>query len=749
VTSDEHLAGLRAEEQLLETMLSDRDRVRATAMAAIGHGDHEAVRPFARVIDPTGRGMRPLVRLALLGLVSALPVYAATVLGPEIAGALGVTVGSVALARTVGEVAFVAAPLAAAAAVGRRPRRARLALAAGIVTGVATAAAAVVTNLLGLFAVFVIVGLATGAATAVHEPLLFDFHPPGARVRAMSAYRAAVAGGLVVGTVVTAVVVVAGFTWRTVFLVVGASAVIAAALAFGLSDPGYGRWDTARIRAAVRRGGNVSADNAVIAEGRGAADGDAAGTGLRFLETVRRVSTLESVRRLGGPLFVIGMLGTPVLTYTSFFLESRWHLGSGGRGAFFAVVFAVGAIGAAVSGRPGERLLASSPSRLVVLAAGLVGTATVLLAVGALVPVFAVTAVCMALAEAAVAAVFPTLLSALLSTAPAADRHVLAGILAADIGLGGVTGLQFLSGVAGHFGLAGALAALVVPGIAAALVLRAAAGSVDGDVARMVDGIIEDEEIAAVRRSGGRLPMLACKGIQFSYGPLQVLFDVDFTVDDGEIVALLGTNGAGKSTLLKVVSGIGIPSAGTVRLRGEDITYLDAERRVSLGITQVPGGRAVFGPMTVVENLRLYAYTLGRDRKAVERAIDTSFEVFPRLFERRTSNAATLSGGEQQMLGLAKALILSPQLLLIDELSLGLAPVIVGQLLEIVRRINAGGTAVVLVEQSVNIALSVVDHAYFMEKGEVRFDGASEDLLARGDLLRAVFLEGATKGTAG
>lgn len=236
--------------------------------------------------------------------------------------------------------------------------------------------------------------------------------------------------------------------------------------------------------------------------------------------------------------------------------------------------------------------------------------------------------------------------------------------------------------------------------------------------------------------------MLACRRIDFSYGQLQVLFGVDFTVDDGEMVALLGTNGAGKSTLLRVISGLGLPSRGSVRFRGSDITYLDAERRLHLGITQIPGGRAVFGPLSVVENLRVFGYAHGRDRKAVDQGIDLSFKIFPRLAERRNQQAATLSGGERQMLGLTKALILKPHLLLIDELSLGLAPKVVSELLEMVRRINQEGSAVVLVEQSVNIALSLVDHAYFMEKGEIRFDGAADELLGRTDLLRSVFLEG-------
>jgi ABC-type branched-subunit amino acid transport system ATPase component len=148
--------------------------------------------------------------------------------------------------------------------------------------------------------------------------------------------------------------------------------------------------------------------------------------------------------------------------------------------------------------------------------------------------------------------------------------------------------------------------------------------------------------------------------------------------------------------------------------------------------------------MDVVENLRVFGYSMGRNRSGIEEAIERSFAAFPRLAERKKQRASTLSGGEQQMLGLAKALMLKPRLLLVDELSLGLAPVIVGQLFDMVREINRDGTAVVLVEQSVNIALNLVEHAYFMEKGQIRFDGSSRELLRRDDLLRAVFLEGAS-----
>ncbi|HLI53188.1 MAG TPA: ABC transporter ATP-binding protein, partial [Acidimicrobiales bacterium] len=309
--------------------------------------------------------------------------------------------------------------------------------------------------------------------------------------------------------------------------------------------------------------------------------------------------------------------------------------------------------------------------------------------------------------------------------------------------IGGLVGAIFFAGIDRRYGIVGSMVAVTLPGVLGSWVIATAGRHVGADLDRMIDEVLEEEQIGRIKSAGGHLPLLACRGVDFSYGSLQVLFGVDFTVDDGEMVALLGVNGAGKSTLLKVISGVCLPRSGSVRLVGEDITFLDAERRVRLGVTQVPGGRAVFGPMTVVENLRSFGYTLGKDRKALDRAIDECFDAFPRLAERRNNLASTLSGGEQQMLGLSKALILRPKLLLIDELSLGLAPIVVGQLLDMVRRINAGGAAVVLVEQSVNIALNLVDHAFFMEKGEIRFDGPAGELLARDDLLRAVFLSGA------
>jgi ABC-type branched-subunit amino acid transport system ATPase component len=235
-------------------------------------------------------------------------------------------------------------------------------------------------------------------------------------------------------------------------------------------------------------------------------------------------------------------------------------------------------------------------------------------------------------------------------------------------------------------------------------------------------------------------PLVSCRGLDVAYGPVQVLFGVDFEVAEGEIVALLGTNGAGKSTLLKAIAGLLSPTAGEVRLAGRDVTHLGAEGVARAGVSLMPGGKGIFPSLTVDEHLRLAAWTFRRDGARLGAARQEALELFPVLAERHDQPAATLSGGEQQMLTLAQALMSKPRLLLVDELSLGLAPTVVGRLLEVVRAIHRSGSTVVVVEQSVNLALTLVERAVFMEKGEVRFTGPAADLLDRPDLLRSVFI---------
>ena len=234
--------------------------------------------------------------------------------------------------------------------------------------------------------------------------------------------------------------------------------------------------------------------------------------------------------------------------------------------------------------------------------------------------------------------------------------------------------------------------------------------------------------------------LLVVDGIHASYGRSPVLFGTGFAVREGGILALLGTNGAGKSSALKAVCGLLPLTAGRVLLDGQDLAGLDPVARLRAGIVLVPGGRGVFGSLSVRDNLRLAAWLVRRDKAQVEQATARVLQLFPVLAERLDVAAGELSGGQQQMLVLGQALLCNPRLLLIDELSLGLAPTVVAEILGVVRQINAEGTTVVLVEQSIDLATSIADDAAFLEKGQTRFSGRAADLVARDDIVRAVFL---------
>ncbi len=234
--------------------------------------------------------------------------------------------------------------------------------------------------------------------------------------------------------------------------------------------------------------------------------------------------------------------------------------------------------------------------------------------------------------------------------------------------------------------------------------------------------------------------VLELEDIHFSYGSVPVLFGVSLGIEPGEVLGLLGTNGAGKSTVLRVLAGLEAPSSGSVTFAGRDVTATPAEVRCRLGIGLVMGGRAVFPDLTVRENLELGGYTVGAE---LDTRIERELDRFPQLRGRLGNLAGTLSGGEQQQLAIAKALLPDPRLLCIDELSLGLAPTVVADLIAIVRDVNRAGVTCVLVEQSLNLAAELCGRAVFLEKGQVRFEGAPAELLERGDLARAVFLGGA------
>ena len=237
-------------------------------------------------------------------------------------------------------------------------------------------------------------------------------------------------------------------------------------------------------------------------------------------------------------------------------------------------------------------------------------------------------------------------------------------------------------------------------------------------------------------------PAVRVSELDVHYGAVQILFGSSLTVADGEVLALLGTNGAGKSTLLKAIAGLIPISGGTIECLGRPLANDSTERRVGSGIALVSGGNAVFRSLSVRDNLAVGAFTLGRNKKLKEERVDAALDMFPALAPLLARTAGQLSGGEQQMLAIAKALLLDPRILLIDELSLGLAPIIVGALIDVVDALRAKGTTMIIVEQSLNVALHLAERAVFMEKGRIRFEGAAKELAERDDIARAVFLGG-------
>jgi len=230
--------------------------------------------------------------------------------------------------------------------------------------------------------------------------------------------------------------------------------------------------------------------------------------------------------------------------------------------------------------------------------------------------------------------------------------------------------------------------------------------------------------------------LLEVRDLNVYYGAIHALQGISFDVDEGEIVTLIGANGAGKSTTLKTISGLLQPRTGSMRFDGKDMVSLAAEEIVTRGVVHVPEGRKIFAPLTVLENLQMGAYTR-KDKAEIEQSMQRVFTSFPRLRERLAQLGGTLSGGEQQMLAVARGLMTHPRLLLLDEPSMGLAPILVEEIFEIIREINRQGTTILLVEQNANMALQVANRGYVLETGRIALEGKAGDLLHNPQVIQA------------
>lgn len=236
------------------------------------------------------------------------------------------------------------------------------------------------------------------------------------------------------------------------------------------------------------------------------------------------------------------------------------------------------------------------------------------------------------------------------------------------------------------------------------------------------------------------MAMLEVRDLEVYYGVIQAIKGISFDVNQGEIVALIGANGAGKTTTLHTITGLLAPKAGTISYEGTDITKLPGYKLVGMGIAHVPEGRRVFATLTVLQNLKMGAYTR-KDKNEIESTLEMIYQRFPRLKERKNQLAGTLSGGEQQMLAMGRALMSHPRLIVLDEPSMGLSPIYVNEIFDIIQKINSDGTTVLLVEQNAKKALSIADKAYVLETGTIVLDGDAKELMNNDRVKKAYLSE--------
>jgi ABC-type branched-subunit amino acid transport system ATPase component len=518
------------------------------------------------------------------------------------------------------------------------------------------------------------------------------------------------------------------FVWQVPFLVVGLpSIVIAVLIVVKLKEPVRGEQE--------RRLLGASEDVAKQGEAPPS-----------WTESWRIAKSVRTLRRfwmatpfLSGSILVIGLI-------MPLYYDEVFGLGPGARGAIAAFDEPVAAVGLIIGGVIGNRFLRHRPGRVITYV-GLMAVLTGLsFALVALAPVLWL-AVGFSYVRAFFGAILAPAMAALIAMVipPRARGFALsAGILFALPGY-----LFYLAfGLVGDaWGLRAGLLVMTPVFLIGALIITSAGSSVDADI-RAAQAAAMASHVSRESKEQGEAKLLVVRDLDVHYDSVQILFNVDFEVTEGEIVALLGTNGAGKSTLLRAISGTTTASNGAIFFDSEDITFLPPSAHAGRGIIQVPGGKGVFPTLTVAENLKLAAWLHRKDPEYVATATESVLDRFPALRKRLGEPAGNLSGGEQQMLTLGQAFLSKPRLLMIDELSLGLAPAIVEQLLGIVRDIADDGTTIILVEQSVNVALSLAERAVFMEKGEIKFSGPTEVLMSRPDILHSVYLKGAGGGSA-
>lgn len=575
------------------------------------------------------------------------------------------------------------------------------------------------------------IGHGTGefVATVPRFSLLADYYPPELRGKAFAMLGTLRRFGSVLTPLAVLTIVAATDTWRTPFYISSGGLLLVGVLAFFLlKEPVRGYME--------RKSLGTSEEVANTAD-----------EPLSFGESWRTIWSVRTLRRF----FIADIFGRWADTFFallfSLYLAERYGLELRDRALLLASGGIFTLIGGFLGGGLIDTLTRRRPQRvLTVFGVFGLGAAVISILQTAGPPLWVLVGLNFILGFFS-ALIGPASQVVYAQVIPANTRSL--GLAVQNLAL--VPGFIFRFAIAAFFlrryGLQTAMFATTPFLFIGSLIQLSAAGFFERDMRSALAANLAAEEWRRAKASG-RGKLLVSRGVDVEYDGVQVLFGVDFDVEEGEIIALLGTNGAGKSTLLRAISGTQEAASGAIVFDGRDITHMPPHEVAVRGVIHMPGGKGVFPSLSVKENLLLGAWMIESGKEAEERLSEV-FEIFPILKERQSEAAGLLSGGEQQMLSLAQGFLGKPRLLMIDELSLGLSPAVVQQLVEIVREINRRGVTVIVVEQSVNVALTVADKAIFMEKGEVKFFGETEELLRRPDILRAVYVKGTGSLTEG
>ncbi len=665
----------------------------------------------------------------LLTLVEEFDRVAIQVLGPDIQDSLEISDTMLLGLQSFGGVVLVLSTLPFAWLADRYSRTKLLAGATGL-WAVFAAFTGAVSNAFLMGVTRAGTGFGSSARIPISPSMLADRYPIAVRARVFAFEALGRPAGQVIGPFIAGgIVALAGDDpddWRLAFYVFAIPAAILVIATALLKEPARGRHEQEAVLGGVLE--------TTVEE-----------PPVRLSAAFQR---LKKVRTFYFLVVGIGVLGFALVAVPGAFnllLEDEYNYGAFKRGWIGSITWGAALLAIPFAGRYGDRLFRRDPRSSFRMMGILVLAYGVLITIGLRFDSAPVMIAFVAAANACQGAAFTQIGPTISAVIPYRMRAQAFSLIGVYIFLmGGFFGGLLAGAFSDSFGERTALTIVVPPAaIIGGFLIVNGARYMKNDISLVVEELIEDQaEHRRMAEDPTHVPLLQVRNLDASYGTLQVLFDVSFEVARGETLALLGTNGAGKSTLLRAVTGLMMPDRGVVRLAGRTITLVDPEYRVKLGMVKVPGGEALFNTLTVGENLDVWSWQLGDDPGRVRERMELVYEAFPQLRDRLDQRAGSMSGGQQQMLALAKAVLLEPEILLIDELSLGLAPLVVAELLGVVEGLKAQGLTMVIVEQSVNVALAVADRAIFMERGRIRFEGPAQELLERDDLLRAVFLSG-------